>query len=156
MIDKQKIVKQFGQLIVITSILLFCVSADATWSIYKRIQKSSEDGHILRLDLGSKKPIRAWFILRKETENAFKSKLPLYQVDNNDVHDLQQKKNRKVKEDRWIRWVISDGNGKTSPDLMELMNGKELTFQYYLPDGTIKETTFSLEGAKEAIEGILK
>jgi len=36
------------------------------------------------------------------------------------------------------------------------MNGKQVTFQYYLPDGTIKETTFNMEDAREAIEEILK
>jgi hypothetical protein len=35
------------------------------------------------------------------------------------------------------------------------MNGRQATFQYYLPDGTIKETTFSLKGAKEAIREVL-
>jgi len=36
------------------------------------------------------------------------------------------------------------------------MNGKSVVFQYYMPDGEIKETTFSLEGTREALGELLK
>jgi hypothetical protein len=156
MIKKQKIAKRIRQLVAILLLLSSLISANAEWTIYKRIGQRSKDGHFLRIDTGSNSTIRASFILKKPTASVFKSKLPLYQVDNNDVHDLQLTKIISLKDDQWISWVISDGKGKPSPDLIELMNGKDVTFQFYLPDGTIKETTFNLEGAREAIEEILK
>jgi hypothetical protein len=73
--------------------------------------------------------------------------LPLYQVDTNDVHDLRLIKNINVGKDRWIRWITSDREDKFCPDLLEFMNVKKVTFHHYLPDGTIKETTFDLKVA---------
>ena len=155
MIEKPKIDIQIRQLGVILVILLCCVAAYAEWTIYKRIEQRSPEGHVLRLDTVPENSIRAWFLLRNNTAGVFKHKMPLYQVDNNDIHDLQLIKNIKTREDRWIRWIISDKTGKPSPDLIELMDGTEVRFQYYLPDGTIKETTFDLKGAREAIGEIL-
>lgn len=156
MIKKQRIGMRTRQLVIILLIQSFFISANAEWTIYKRIQQRSKEGHILRLDTVSESTIQAWFILKKKTAGVFKSKLPLYQVDQNTVHDLQLVKNKKVEKDRWVQWIISDRKGIHGPDLLEFMNGTEVTFQYYLPDGTIKETAFDLDGAREAIEEILK
>jgi hypothetical protein len=156
MIKKQRIGMRTRQLVIILLIQSFFISANAEWTIYKRIQQRSKEGHVLKIDTDTNNIIWAWFILKKKTAGVFKSKLPLYQVDNNDVHDFQLIKNKKVKEDRWIRWMISNSKSAPGSDLLELMNGKEATFQYYLPDGTIKETAFDLDGAREAIEEILK
>jgi hypothetical protein len=156
MIKYQKMGRQFWQLVVISLILSTSISASAEWNIYKKAEQRNKEGNLIRFDIGPQKTIRVWLILKRKTVGAFKSKLPLYQVDNNDIHDLQLTQQKTIKEDKWIGWIISDKTGNFSPDLLELMNGKEVTFQYYLPDGMIKETTFSLEGIREAIEEILK
>ena len=79
-------------------------------------------------------------------------------MDSNKTHSLKSARNvvTDEKKNRWIRWQIHDGKGETNDALLELMNGKELVFQYYLPGGVIKESIFSLKGAKEAIEEILR
>ena len=156
MLKKQKIAMRTRQLVIILVILSSFISANAEWAIYKRIEQRSKEGHVLRIDTDTNNIIRAWFILKQKTADVFKSKLPLYQVDNHDVHDLQLIKKKRVKKDQLIRWMISNRKRMPDPDLVEFMNGKEVTFQYYLPDGTIKETSFDLKGAHEAIEEILK
>ena len=156
MIKNQITDRLYWQLVIILLILTMFVSANADWSIYKKIEHRSKEGHIFRIDINYRRTIQAWLILKKTTAGVFETKMPLYRVDTNDVHDLRLIKNISTDKDRWIAWVISVGKGKPSPDLIELMNGREVTFQYYLPDGTIKETTFDLKGAREAIEEILK
>jgi len=135
----------------------FVTPAIADWTIYKQTEVRSIEKHRLRFDHDLGGPVRAWLILKSKKSGVFESKLPLYQVDDNEVHDLQLiEKGRRVNKDRWVLWEIYGGKGPLSDALLEFMNGKEVTFQYYLPDGTIKETTFNLEGAKEAINEILK
>ena len=132
-----------------------CAYAD-NWTTYKKAEIRSKEKNIFRIDCVSNSSVRAWLILRNAPEGVFKSKLPIYQIDKNEIHNLEQKKKKKVNEDRWIRWIISERKGMPESDLLEFMNGNEVTFQYYLPDGSIKESTFSLEGAREAIQEILK
>ncbi|UCF91869.1 MAG: hypothetical protein JSW39_26960 [Desulfobacterales bacterium] len=139
----------------------FCVAADAVadWTFYRSTAVRSPEKHTFRIDRASNKPANAWFILWPRMKGAFASKLPLYQVDENPVHDLNLvKRGLEVnpEKDHWIKWQIFDGKGPLNDELREFMNGKEVTFQYYLPDGTIKETTFDLKGAREAIEEILR
>lgn len=138
--------------------LCFAVPATADWATYKKAELRSKDKNILRIDRSSNGPVRAQFILRPKVTGAFESKLPIYQVDNNMIHDLQSAKNMKTdkKKNYWILWEIYDGKGDINDDLLELMNGKEVVFQYYLPGGMIKESIFSLKGAKEAIGEVLR
>ena len=138
--------------------LVFClaVPAFAGWSMYKRASIQSKEKNTLRFDGNSKGPIRAWFILKRKTPGVFASKLPQYKVDSGDVRNVEGAKNGKVSKNRWVRWEIYDGKGTPGPALLEFMNGKTVVFQYYMPDGEIKETTFSLEGAREAIGELLK
>ena len=139
-------------------ILFPAVQSAADWSVYKKIEARSEDKSILRIERYSGGPVRAWFILSRRAEGAFESKLPLYRVDNNEVHNLQnaEKMHTDKNKNYWILWQIYDGKGDISDDLLELINGKEAVFQYYLPDGEIRESIFSLKGAKEAFGEILR
>lgn len=150
----------FMRLLAATILLLLCfvVPATADWATYKSAQVRSKDKNILRIDRSSNGPVRAQFTLRPKVTGAFESKLPIYQVDNNKIHDLQSAKNMKTdkKKNYWILWQIYDGKGDINDDLLELMNGKEVVFQYYLPGGMIKESIFSLKGAKEAIGEVLR
>ena len=156
MAKKPKIIIRIKLSIIILIGLSFLSTANAQWTAYKRIENKNKQGHVLRFDTGTRNTLDAWFILKKETPGAFKSKLPLYKVDNNDVHDLKLAEKKQISENRWIKWQISSNNNPPSGELLEIMNGKEIVFQYYLPDGTIKETNFSLEDAREAIVELLK
>ena len=141
-------------------LLFFClaVPAEAGWSIYKRAAIRSQDKNILRIDRQSGSPVRAWFFLRHKAAGAFESKFPLYRVDNHEVRDLESAKDVRTdkKKNYWVRWHIYDGKGDINDDLRELMNGKEMIIQYYLPGGVIKESIFPLKGAREAIEEVLR
>lgn len=151
--------KIFRFVLMIVSLICICSQAFAGWTFYKSANARSKDNHIFRIDKTHSSKVRAWFILNRKTPSAFTSKLPLFQVDGNKIHDLQLiKKGRSVNKDKdkWVLWEIYSGKGSLSDELLEFMNGKEVTFQYYLPDGTIKEATFNLEGAREAISEILK
>lgn len=153
-----KMNKSHARIFIVLFLLIFSEPISAGWLVYKKAEVRSANGHRLRIDRYQKGEIRGWFILKSRIPSAFESRLPLYQIDDNEVHDLEEIKDKigiNGKKDHWIRWTISDKNEPISSDLMELMNGKRATFQYYLPDGTIKETTFSLEGAKEAIRELL-
>ena len=142
--------------VVVSLVFCFAAPAFAGWNIYKRVSIQSEEKNTLRFDCNSKGPIRAWFILKRKTPGVFASKLPQYKVDSGDVLDFEGAKNRKVSKNRWVRWEIYDGKGKPGPAILEFMNGKSVVFQYYMPDGEIRESTFSLEGAREAIGELLK
>lgn len=143
-------------MLVVVFLLIFSKPTSADWLIHKMAEVRNENGHKLRIDRNINGEIRGWLILKRNIKGVFESRLPLYQIDDNKVHDLEEIKNKvRIKKDRWIWWPISDKNEPISSDLRELMNGKRATFQYYLPDGTIYETTFLLNGAKKAIEEIL-
>lgn len=136
----------------------FTLPAMADWKIYKRAEVRSNNNNIMRIDRNSGGSVCVWFILNPKVRGVFESKLPLYQVDRNEVNDLQlaRKEERDKDKSHWIQWAIYDGKGALSEDLLELMNGNEVVFQYYLPDGEIRESIFSLKGAKEAIEEVLR
>ena len=147
----------FKLVVVVLLVFCFAVPAVAGWKLYKSASIQSKAQDTLRFDKDSVGRIRAWFILRRKTKGVFVSKLPLYKVDNDSVCDLEgKKKNIEVRKGRWIRWKIQDGKDSPDASLLEFMNGKSVVFQYYMPDGEIRETTFSLEGAREAIEELLK
>ena len=154
-INMPKPVKIFLILLVV---LYLPSPAMGKWAIYKRTQITNEDKNTLRFDHSTGGPVRVWLILRPKETGAFDSKLPLYQVDNNKINEVASSDGIRTnkEKDYWILWHIFNGKGALNRDLFEFINGKEVTFQYYLPDGTIKETTFNLDGAKEAINEILK
>lgn len=148
-------------MLIVLFVLCIASTAFSEWRIYKRAELRNKEKNRLRIDLtlqAGRMDVRAWFMLGKKSAGVFKSNLPLYQVDDGPVHDLTNARDRRTdkKAKAWIRWVIWDGNGPIDPDLVELMNGKEAVFQYYLPDGEIKETTFVLEGVKETVEELIK
>jgi hypothetical protein len=147
-----------ARMLIVLFLLVFSKPTSADWSVYKKAEVRSENGHKLRIDRYQKGEIRGWLVLKRKIPGVFESRLPLYQIDDNKVHDLEEIKNKisiNDNKDRWIRWAISDKNEPISSDLLEFMNGKLATFQYYLPDGTIYEATFKLKGAKKAIEAVL-
>ena len=132
---------------------------NGAWWIYKSTGIVNKEGHGFQIEKITDGTIRAVFTIVRELPEVLDKKLPLYQVDDNKVHDLSLKADLRVldpkKGDR-IRWRISAPGKPLSPDLLEIMNGREITFQFYPPDGSIEETTFSLEGAREKIEEILR
>ncbi len=162
-IDKEgcKIMKKLKILVVMLGVLCFSSTAFSGWQIFKQAQLRSQDKNYLRIEADNyeqNRKVKVWFILNVKTTGVFASKPPLYQVDDGQVHELDSANDRVIekKDDRWVRWQIWDGKGAVSPDLLEFINGKSVVFQYYLPDGEIKETTFSLEGVKEVIEDFVR
>jgi hypothetical protein len=129
-------------------------NAFAGWNIYKQIELRASDKNMFRLDRVSDNKIRAWFILARKAPGVFQNRFALYQVDNNPVRDLNEVKGTAANKnaDQWLIWPISNSLDSPSKLLLEIINGKEITFQYYLPDGMIKESKFKLEGIKQAIE----
>ena len=153
-----KINKFHARMFIVLLLLIFSEPTSADWIVYKQAEVQSENGHTLRIDRNQKGEVRGLFILKRKIPGVFESRLPLYQIDDNKVHDLEEIKNKiriNDKKDHWIRWTISDKNEPISSDLLEFINGKIATFQYYLPDGTIYEANFKLKGAKKAIEEVL-
>lgn len=144
--------------LIVVLVLGFCFAAPAVagWAVYKSASSKSKEKHTLKFDKNPAGPIQAWFILRGTTKGVFASKLPIFKIDNNPVRDLRNVKNRKVRENNWVRWEIDDGKGAPDAALVEFMNGKSVVFQYYMPDGETRETTFLLEGLREAIGELLK
>ena len=112
---------------------------------------------MLRLDSSQKDVVRVWLILGTKQEGAFLNRSVLYRVDEQKIHDLRHAANISVDKSKsmWLRWVISE-KGLKGNDLQELTKGKMVVFQYYLPDGEIKETAFILDGLTEAVKEIIK
>jgi len=142
--------------IIVLIICCFVTPSLAGWSVYKRVQVKSKEKHTLRFDKHSGGAVRIWFILRHERKGVFATGLILYKVNDHPVRGVKGARKIKVSKDRWLSWEIDDGQGKPDEGLLEFMDGDSVVFQYYLPDGEIKETIFSLEGAREAIEELLK
>ena len=138
--------------------LCFAAAAVADWSIHRQVQLRNIDKNYLRFSGPPGGPVYAWLILGRKVPGVFKSKYPLCQVNGNEVSNLKaaQKVQTDKNKEHWVRWQIYDGKGGISDELKEFMHGKEAVFQYYYPSGMIKETTFDLTGAKEAIEGVLR
>ncbi len=136
--------------------ILYYSSAYADWNIIRYVETKNKDKHKLKIEINEDGQFYASFILKRRIKNVFKSKLPLYQVDENKVHNIQEIKNKIVDKKRIIKWLVAGVNGNSSELLYEILNGKSVVFQYYIPDGTIKETVFLLEGIHEAINAIAK
>jgi len=137
--------------------LFFTSTSHAGWKIYKRAQIKSGQGHYLRFESLNGEYIRLMFGLSRQDEGVFLNKLPIYRVDDNDIHIIKKDKsykNLKVRTGYYIYWIISNGE-TSSKELNEFINGQEVVFQYYRDDGKIMEAVFSLDGIKEAIEEIL-
>lgn len=81
-------------------IIFPAVQSAADWSVYKKIEARSKDKSILRIERYSGGPVRVWFILSRRAAGAFESKLPLYRVDNNEVHNLQSAEKMRTDNDR--------------------------------------------------------
>ncbi len=141
-------------------ILSVAATAFPGWMMYKRAELRNTEMSVLRIDTfrsGKNGKVRAWLMLSEKTKGVFSSKAPIYQVDDGPVHTLASAPGLKTDNnaEKWIYWEIWDGKGAASPGLLEFINGKSAVFQYYLPGGEIREATFLLEGAKEAIEELL-
>ncbi len=150
--------KPLGALILALGVFCGAGAAFAEWKFYKSAEIRGEEKNILKIDHTRKERTRVWFILIKGEKDAFASNPPRYRVDGNPVRDLASAPSRRTNQnaDRWIRWTIWDGEGSRPPELLEFIHGRRVVFQYYPSDGLIREATFSLEGAGEAIEEILK
>jgi hypothetical protein len=150
-----KFLKSF---IIFFFILSFSVSASAEWKVIKRAQIKNKDKNLLRFERISEGPVRVWLIMKSMEAAISESKMPIYQVDNKNIHDLTYADDLYMDKgkNKWIRWLISDDKNIPSDDLQEIMNGTFIVFQFYLPDGKIKETIFNLKGAKDAIDELFK
>ncbi len=142
-------------------VFLFASTAFAGWRIHKITDLENKEKITLRIDSifnGENGDVRMWFILAEKVKEGRLLRFPRYRVDRGPVHDLDLVPGARANHgaDLWIRWRIWDCEGAISPELLEFMNGKSVVFQYYLPDGEIRETTFSLEGAKEAIQEVIR
>ena len=93
-------------------------------------------------------------------------KPPIYRVDKNEPIDLSSKKEMQdlglgIQAYEWTpKWVnFKMWHGKydegISYSLKSIMIGKNIVFRYFLGTGGYKETSFSLEGAKESITSTL-
>jgi hypothetical protein len=137
-------------------ILVVVPASKAEWLIYKRAQYRNSDNIHLHFDSLENQWIRIRLIFPEGVEGATPERPPLYQIDANEVHDL--KENIEIRFDknkhRWLDWIIHKGEKPYSEELQEFLLGKKVIFQYYLPDGMIKETTFKLDGLKGTIEEI--
>jgi len=143
---------------IIFAIICLAQTASAEWKVRKTAEVRNEDRYMFRVTLGDDGIVRGWLHMPKDMPNVFGSKLPVYQIDDNIVREIPSVKDGTFmdpEKKRWIAWRISGTNHNHSEELMEIMTGREITFQYYMPDGAIYETTFSLKGAKEAIEEVL-
>ena len=132
-------------------------SSHNKWSIYKRVEISNREGHILRFD-SFNGVIRCWFILNRAHTFAFSDVMPRYRIDDNKTQVIKKGHDDfsqlEVSANRWVRWHISQSH-ELSENLLQFMNAEEVAFQYY-PDGTqVKETVFALENARQAIYEIL-
>ena len=147
-------VKTCKLFVLTVALILLGTNTFASWQVYKHIQVKASDGNWFRLGRVSGSKVRAWFILGKRVPGVFRRQFVLYQVDQNPVRDLNEVKGTTANKeaDSWLIWPISNSLGSPSESLREIIDGKEITFQYYLPDGMIKETTFDLEGLKQAIK----
>ena len=151
----QKSLLKWG--LVLALILALSAPAYADWLFYRQVQMRNADKHHLRFDRSWEAPIRAWLILRSQKYGNLKERRPLYKVDDGPVRDLEGVKGvRTHKRGRWINWEIEDGKGEPDSALKEFMNGKEVLFQFYGPDGMIRETVFELEGIKKAVGKLLE
>jgi hypothetical protein len=112
----------------------------------------------LTIDTDQSGRIRIHFSLSKPKKNVFSKKLPLYKIDDGIVHDLKDARQliTDTKKSRWIRWTVSKKKSPISKELEEIMNGNQFTIQYYLQDGTIKETTFNINNADKVIQELVQ
>lgn len=141
------------------SILLFSLPASANWKVSKKAVVNNQEKNVMIIERMPNGRVLAKFVLQNEIKDLFKFKLPIYKVDNNKIRDFKTAKNliisEKTNQISWILWEIFDGKGPPNKELLEIMMGKNLILQYYIPDGAIKETSFELKGAFEAISEIL-
>jgi len=146
-------------LIIFVAVLGLVQAAPADWKVRKQAEVRNADGYLFRVTMDANGLVRAWLHLPKDIPDVFGSKLPVYQVDDNKVREIPPAIEGTImdpEKKRWIAWKISATNQDPDQELMEIMAGREITFQYYMPDGAIYETTFSLEGAKKAIEEVIR
>lgn len=122
------------------------------------IQIQNQKRDFLRFDLDKNGSVRVWLILMPKKPMAFKKRRPIYKIDDNPYHDLKLVLNYKTnyEKDEWVRWNIVPHMRSSSDELLEFINGRSLVFQYYLPDGSIEETIFSLINADHQIGKLLK
>ena len=99
-------------LAIVVRFMCFPDTTAGDWTINRRADLRNQDGNNLRFDTYHGGSIQAWLILRKITRGVFESKLPIYQVDNNRVRDLQEfsKIATDMEKQRWVRWEISKSN----------------------------------------------
>jgi hypothetical protein len=135
--------------------LLWVGVADGDWWMVRSATILSSENHRLVFSRRMDGPIYVSFQFVRAIEGAHTVRLPVYRVDDNERHDLELIDNVEVKENKWVKWIVFDGKGKPNEDILDFKDGQEVVFQYYMPDGTINEVTFLLNGAKQAVSEFL-
>ena len=128
--------------------------AEAGWNTYIIAETFSLDKnkHSLRFYIKNEH-IKIKLTLGAAEPGVFDNRLPVYRIDDNTVHDFNQRdvfKNLVTREGRWIMWDISMIT-RPSQQILEFMNGNVVIFQYYRNDGKIMETSFDLTGLQDAM-----
>ena len=144
---------------------------ETTDSMTDKVKKTAyvenSEGHsfsIYRIEKGG--PVWGNFSLsNKVFDQIDPQKPPLYRVDKNPPTDLSRAKQLQDEigiqaygwEPKWVNFLMWHGkeSGGISADLINIMTGKQIVFRYYLSTGGYKETSFDLEGAREAINNAL-
>jgi len=129
----------------------------------------NEDGHSLKVWQKEDGEVWATFRLADRSGDVFGDTLPLMRIDKNEPDDLeslvrlerllaelhQPSEPRVVREPKWLHFLLAASDvSPTTPttNLFQWMHGQRMVVRYYLFTGGFKETTFTLAGAKAAIE----
>ena len=146
--------------IVLFTLTATSISYCSEWTLSKRtsIKRAvinNKNHGSLQIQHRQGEGIYIFFYIRNK-KVSFRNNLPLYQVDDGKVHHLDNVSELYTGKKRWIKWLLTDDIKNFGSDLNEIINGKKLYFQYYLPDKTIKEAVFELQGAKTAVNEIVR
>ena len=124
------------------------------WRFFRRAFLKNESGHQLRLDTYGDHQLRIWLILKGKEPGVFSNKLPIFKIDQGPVYQVKsfEEKNIRIREDRWLHFQGADENKEFAKILNELKFGEQVVFQYYPPDGSIREAVFELSGIESVID----
>ncbi|SDP82511.1 hypothetical protein SAMN04488595_1326 [Ralstonia sp. 25mfcol4.1] len=100
------------------------------------------------------------FSLPTDNLEVLGTRAPMYRIDQLKPVDLDANRTLAIRgisdmvsrEPKWINFLVWHGKGQPlTGTLRDFMEGRKVTFRFYLATGGSKETTFDLGGAKEAI-----
>lgn len=144
--------------------LLLSAGAQAQWKVIDGVAAvENKEGHALSVYRQANGTVWAQLTLSNRTPDEFApKKAPVYRVDQNPANDLAhamllqdmgggfQAFAWNPKSVHFLIWQGSELQGR-SDKVNHLMTGKAAVFQYEVAGGTLRETTFPLNGAGQAI-----